>query len=545
MKSRLLNASAMLVLLALSFVCFSKARADVPFYLGDKAFKQKNWDRALPLFREALRRDFRDPQTLSRLGQAAYEEGMDKNRLSLLEESESVLARVTVDAPYDAKAWLYLALVKLEKVRREGALNREHWAEIQALLEKAQGAEPGNSWIAYIGGKTILTQEAFLSADGKKRALDWIRKSASLHNPYQASPYLDPAIAFLWERFSDFTLLKMITPLDLFSYARLAAFVESKELWEYRDEINPFYLKLNEALYEDYADLADKFLKKKDYKHAYVYYDKAVGVNNVRVHAKAGLLVTQEKLGLLPADWKKTLREVLEEEQDPSGNSEALAPLVEKSQDAYLRGLHAYRSGDYMETRKVLEKADGQYKFRRRYLADAAWKTGDKAKALAIARGVLEEKDPDLRELLAYESWDSPLREEMSEKITKTATVEQLGENWQGAGFRASSVLDRRGRMRVYVNLKPGPVVFHIQMKSKPGEDGQGAYAALHVWDADKVYHLRSLYFASKELQTVDFPFETKGGSRALEMELMNGASVPGTGPVLELGTVKIEYPNG
>ena len=278
-------------------------------------------------------------------------------------------------------------------------------------------------------------------------------------------------------------------------------------------------------------------------------FQKAFWRNKIFVRARAGMLVSQEAMDELPADFQASLKQILEEEEEAIGSLiDFLPPLVMRSGDAYLKGLYAFRKNNFLAARTELERTtpDETRRFRRRYLAASLWQLGERQKAFETLKPALDEENPDLRELYLFKKWDSPYRRAVLRKIRSIATRSRSPEEWWGwgggeKGFRHR--LDRRARMGVMVNLKPGEVRLRLTLRSIPGSNGYYGYLLVRLADQDQERRIGTAYLNHQDWREVDFQLRTLGGNRWLEAELLNGSETPEThGPLVDFGGLEIEY---
>lgn len=531
--------------LTLCLLAAQKSWAGISFYRGQRAFQQMKFGEASLHFEKALKWDPGNPRLLLLEGQSALRLGREKAAVSHLEK----LAR---ELPHYGRAWLHLGLARLSlQQKTSGKISRMEWKQnLEPLFEKAYQRETGSAWIAFLTGRILLEHASDWAPERKEEALERIRKSAAFHYPDQASPNLRPALTFLWKQFSDFDLLMKITPADAVSYAVLMEWIEGEGLWSYRDSIVPDWTRLNQTAYENQFRTAEKFLKARNFRRAFLEFQKAFWLDKISIQARAGMLIAQERLNQTPSDFQEPLREILEEEEEEIENlMEDIGPLVKKSGDPYLAGLYAFRKNEFSVAVGEFEKSgpSATHRFRRRYGAAGLWEIGEKDKALETLRPALEEKDVDLRELALLESWDSPYREETSRKIEELATVQLPAEKWWGWGKDVKGLrgrLGQRARMGMELNLKPGKVRVSLSLRSTPDGKGSYGYLLFRLMDKQKERRIGAAYLPYPEWKDVILEFETSGGKRWLEAELLNGREEPDgpPGPVVEFGALRIDY---
>ncbi len=321
---------------ALFFLCLQKSWAGALFYEGQRAFKRQDLSRTISAFKKAEKWDSKNPELAYLLGQTALELGRQRKEKSWLELAQSRFEKVTAALPYYGKAWLYrgLARIALKEQSKEGFSPAE-WKETREFFIRAGEKEPENAWIAYAMGVNFFQQDRLLSAGEQEMAVSEIKRSIRLafQKPSsqfleKPSPFLRPALTFLWDRSPDFSLLKSIVPADRVSYQNFLEWMDQNGLWKYRDPIFSVYLKLQREAYEFQCRQGEEFLKKGEYKKAYWAFRKAFWMRSwAYLRAKAGILSAQAAMGQLPAGahplWKeeveKTVERILEEEDEEMG----------------------------------------------------------------------------------------------------------------------------------------------------------------------------------------------------------------------------------
>ena len=542
-------------LLAMGFCLISieKAWAGIWFYQGQAAFKKGDFHEALRLFERSEKWDSRNPRLIYLLGQSCWHLGVEKKDRISLESAERHLGKLVHELPHYGRGWLYLALVRIT-IQEQSAhgLTKVEWQQkIRPVFEEAYRKEPTSSWMNYMTGSQALSRMKLLSDEEIKTALNRIKKSVAAHYPDQPSFYLRPALSLLWRTFSNFELLKDVTPVDAASYDLLVQFVDEHGLWVHRDEVYPSFVILNNGAYEKQCIRAEKFLIRGRFRRAFIEFQKAFWINQISVLAKAGMLITQVKMNQAPARLESTLKEILEADEDNIGGLlVALHQAVEKYGTPYLKGIYAFRNSDFTAARNWLDKtpAEETDRFRRRFLAASYWQLGEREKAFETLKPTLGEKDVDLRELYLLKQWESPYRQQAAQKIESVATVIRTAEEWWGWGKDVKGLryrLDRRARMGVMVNLRPGHVRLGLTLRSLPDGNGRYGYLLVRLWDKERERRIGTAYVNFQDWHRVKFEVETLGGDRWLEVELLNGKETAQgkAGPVVEFGPLLVEYP--
>ncbi len=532
----------------LLFFSAQKSWAGFDFYQGYRAFKNKKFAAAADALAQALRYDASNPEILDLWIRNAWFLGVESKNKAWFEKAAVFSEQLNRTVPYFGRAWLYRAMSLLYRERLSGnTLDPDPWRSIKNFAARAYETERGSPWMGYMVSRLLLSEAPRLSPEEKQQALDWMKKSLSLHYSHQASPYLDHALRFLWERFSDPAILKYVTPPDALSYYRLLGFMEQHHLWAGRDAVWRAASQWSKAGYVPQCEKAEKFLKRGGFKRALFEFHAASWIDNAFVRAKAGVLICRQQIEGLDEDIDFKLKEILEEEEeDLSSLLDFLGGVVVLTEDPYLRGLFSFRQGDFASARHGLEIAGPElkHKFQRRYLAVSYWQLGEKQKAVRLVRQALDEKDPDLRELSFFKKWDTPYRAEILKRIESGVTNGKPETAWWREGVGHVSRLDRNGSVGVFISLKPGRAALRISMRAFPDPQGVYPYIRVRFWDHDRPYLAAESYRNHRQWKTAVFPIQTTGGNRLLQVELLNGMepSSAGRGPVLELGALEIEY---
>ncbi|MBI3313087.1 MAG: hypothetical protein HYZ83_02495 [Candidatus Omnitrophica bacterium] len=537
-------------LFALGFLLLSlqKAWAGVWLYQGEMLLKDQKLDLAFSLLEKAHRWDPENPDTLYELGQSALTLGIDKENSVWIEKGQDYFKKLNQKLPYFGHATFYLAQSQLELARKSSrTLTSEEWSKIETWIDQAKVQEPGSPWMEYMTAVMLLSAEnLWLTPEKKQQALRQIKNSISSYYPEQVSPHLEPAYNFLWNRFSDFSFLKEVTPPEEASYANLLRFMDQHHLWEYRNQVYSEFLEINKKTYKKRLAKAQVWLARKDFIRALEAFEKTYWTNKLLTPAKAGILICQHALNKLPDDYLETVKEILENEEDPLGQLKPdFRKLMKNVPDPYLQGLYAFYTADFNKAKDFLEHVpdNAAYRFRRRYLAAAYWKSGLREEAMAALIPTLQEKELDLRELFLFLSWPTPYRKAIRKKISEVVTLSRSSQDWTGwaSGEKlAGGKLNQNGRLGVMANFKPGKTTLHFSFQSFPDAEGALPYLLVRIWDQKKENIVGGIYASGSK---ADLNFKTSGGWRWVEAELLNGVKDPTqSGPILELGTLEIEH---
>ena len=286
--------------IAVIFFLFAaeKAWAGGWFYLGEQTARKGDWVGASRAFEKAAIWDKQNPHLLYFSGLTALRQGEKDNDSAKLEKANRAFDRLTTQMPFYGRARFYRAYSQawLAKHSREG-LKSEDWQAIRSNLEKAYTQEPASSWMGYMTAKAVLDYAPQLSQEEKKMALERMKRSLALHERPYASPYLPPALHFLWRKFSDFEILKEVTPVDFISYKKLTEFCEKKKLWRQHEEIFPVLLELRWETYQSLVEEGNGFLLKRDYARALDRFQKAFWLDASSSEAKTGIRLAKNRLG--------------------------------------------------------------------------------------------------------------------------------------------------------------------------------------------------------------------------------------------------------
>lgn len=546
--SRLLSRTLTLIL---CFLSLGKAWAGIWLYAGERAFGQADYESARKTFQKVSLWKNADPRWHHLTGQTQWRLALQTGERAGLETAYLHFQRLTELLSNYGRGWLYRALVRLAiEEKSSGGVTIDQWKEIQTDLDRAYQSEKGSAWIAYQTGSLLLSYRSYLTPAQREEAFERIKRSVALHHPGQVSPYLKDALAVVWQQFSDFKRLREIVPQDAFSYYALTEFLEARDLWAHRDSIDEELVKLNQAACLEQCRKAEGLLQKGLYRSAFEEFQKAYWIDKTRLRAQAGMLIAGERIHRLLPDFRLLLKEILEdEEQDLDDLNLLLEPVVKQSGDPYLMGLFAFQRRDFKTAVSLLSQIqqDESRPLKRRFLAAGLWGLDEKMKAIETLRPVIDEKEPDLRELFLYKSWNTAERELVIRKVEEVATVTRSAEEWWGWGGDVKGLrhwLDRKGRMGVAVNLKPGKVRFRLTLRSLPDPKGIYAYLLIRLMDGQRERRLGSVYVDQQDSQEIIFETWSSGGKRWLEAELVNGREAGDVkrGPMVEFGTLRIDH---
>lgn len=349
-------------MLVLSLFCVHKAWAGVWLYQGERAFKEKRYERARSFFEEAKRINPWDNRLNYRLGQAEWQLAFRTKDKDGFERAGLYFQNMAQALPFYGRAWLYLGLSELARERlSDDGLQPSEWQGIKKYFFMALEKEPGSAWTAYHFGESFLSQDHFLSEEEKEMAFSQMRRAMALgprrpSSPFLGKPseFLKQGLSFVWEHFRDFDLLRTMVPSDPSSYRYFLDFLSERSLWKYRESVEPESLNLQKAFYERECQRGEEALSRKEFKRAFWAFRKAFWMRSWSYpKAKAGILIAEQAMGELPEgphplwkeDYRKTLRTILTEEDDPIGDFllRKLGPVVQSAGDDELETLYRRR----------------------------------------------------------------------------------------------------------------------------------------------------------------------------------------------------------
>lgn len=246
-KRKLEGITIRVVALLLVLLCSQKAWAAFWFYQGKAAFDQKALDSALSSFQKSQQIDPKSSKSLFYLARTQWEIAEQTKDFGQLIQSKNRFKEFTLHLPFYARGWIYQALAVLRSEERSAdGVTQEEWNSIQPIFEKAIEQEPGSAWIKFMSARSMLRYDNFLNEPGRKKTSQYLKESVLFHDPDQPSPFLKPALAFLWRRYASLEFLKELTPNDLPSYQVLVDFLSQDGLWHLRDQVYPKLLLMNQ-----------------------------------------------------------------------------------------------------------------------------------------------------------------------------------------------------------------------------------------------------------------------------------------------------------
>jgi len=532
-----------------------QAWAGVWLYRGQQAIKRNDFLKASEYFKKSIQVIDRNPALHDQLGRSLYSlSGEDKNP-SYLQEALDSFTLVTERTPMNGRGWLYRAMIQLrvEQSSEEG-LTSKKFDEIKGFLMKAIKLEPGSSWVAFKAGKTFLAGKDYLHLEEKALAMQLLEQSILIHFPNPDYPYLDqsapllrPVLEVLWSQKIDLGTILERVPKNRSSYKTLIDFMRKKGFWESIEEVDLVYMKYQKSEYREACEKGEGYLEEGRADKAFQSFRKAFWMQNWSYPwAKAGILISQDlmndlfekKHSLFQEDYHETLRNILENEDDEIGDSlKWLGPVIEKTGDSYLRGLHAFRRSNFKRAIKELEKAPHDKAFRRRYLAASYWEIGQSSQAISHLQPALNENQPDVRELILLRDWMPEESSLFQKKISEVSASKRSSAFWWGDDFDDNQ-MNHEGRLTMGIHLKPGWAEIKILTRNIPTKALKKGFIRIMINGKP----LKQTYVDHDRWQWISVKMKTSGGKRWLQVESLKTVADSDQKPIIELGPVKVAY---
>ncbi len=505
-------------------------------YQARQALEQEQYGKALKKFEKIPDIFLEDAGRHYDFGLAAWHQGRQEDNPAWYKLATHHFRETREAVPSYGKAWLYEAIsaAALEKSQR-GKISAQGWQQFRDQLEKAYALEGGNAWVSFMTGIHLISHDTHLDEPTAKAALDRIRRGIAL----SPSGYLEPALDFLWKKNQDWERMIAIVPETYDAYQVFIRFLAERGLWKKMAEIYPAYFELQKKEYERRVDRGLIFLEKSDFARALEAFREAHWIMETGVRAQAGMIAAAEALDKLPADYRETLKKILEQEDESLGYLlDRLGPTVRLTRDPYLMGIYAYRKENFAEALTLLEQAAETGKTHRRYLADLVSRQGDKGRAVQLLMPALGEKDPDLRDLLLLAEWDTRFTEQVQAKIESAGTARKPARAWFADGMEPGK-LDRHARQGMVLNLLPGRRLIEVQVKGIPNEAEEQGVLIFRL----QGQVIGTVYVNDSEWYPVLFPVDVTGGRRWFEAELLNGMQTKDgrSGTLVFLGDVVVQ----
>ena len=219
------------------------------FYRGQSQLEQGRPGVAVRYLETANIRDHKNPELLFLKGKAAFEQGVKVQDSAWFEGAVMQFEEAARGIPYYGRVWMYLALsrINMENASEDGLTNLE-WKFIAPIIEKAYQLETNSAWMNYVAGSNLLSNVRHLSAEERKKGFAYLKQGTAM----LPGEYLEPALNFLWTKFSNPKYLVDVTPKDLESYRTLIGFSESRQIWSLLENAYSVYLRFKEDLYSEY-----------------------------------------------------------------------------------------------------------------------------------------------------------------------------------------------------------------------------------------------------------------------------------------------------
>jgi len=221
---------------------------------------------------------------------------------------------------------------------------------------------------------------------------------------------------------------------------------------------------------------------------------------------------------------------------------------IMKSGRVELQALAAYRQRHYDQAIRLFERLDKvKLQSLRRFYASALIEENRFIEARQLLSAVLNEAQPDLRELILLKKLVKPDAQEgaaVAEKIEANLKLRALSQDWKVDPKEKARVLHEGQSAGLEMNFMPGRVRLSVMLKLN-SPDGMPGLARLKVWEQDR--ELVSASAVSRiKWQRPEWEFETTGGWRWIQLSLepsFRESSMEPSGRTLNLGTLQVEYP--
>ncbi len=524
------------VMLLLFFFSIEQAWAGVYLYRAEGFFREGNTSEALKAFEKVRKIDPNNLRLLKGIALLEEKNALNAKEVSIYLRGMKAFEDYLNVMPYDGRAYLSLARLRLELAKRTGekGFSPRDLEAVKKLLAEAKRRSPHDAGIRFEAGKIFLTQNIPLSPEEQATVLEDIRHAVELKfylkkSPYveNPSPYLEQACELLWTRYADIALLRAVTPEDLVSYQTLSKFLKKKGLWKYLEAVDLRVRELEEKNYRELCGQGEAELLKGDFTRAFLAFRKAFWLRNwLYLRAKAGMLAAQEGRGLgWPEDvtpWKEkypvTLKAILEnEDEDLRLILPFLRTLVNKTNDPYLMGLYEYWMGNDQAAERELEKTK-KSQVPRRLKAKIQSRLGNAKEAVLLLAPVLQEKTPDPRELQllsteAKKVGDFSSGEAADRRLLQAKEMILGAEAWETSN---ASSRDYFKAMPVF--LLPGRVRFRIAVKNSCAACPAGEYV-LFFLDGKE---LGGKFLEGSDWRSVVFDIQTEGGKHWLKAQRLS-----------------------
>jgi len=288
-KSKLTLTVIRLCAVFLVLISVPRASAGLLYYQGQQALKKSDAAYAASKFQNARQYNPFNPYYDYWAGVSFFKQGEKTGDLLFYVEAGERLAAFTRKLSENGKGWAYLALAR-------AALEGHGDEKVQDYFQKARTQDPGNAWISYMAGRSLLLQDP-VNQTHRQAAAELIRKALDRHYPGKPSPLIGFVLQDLWTRFADLHLLQEVTPEDVSSYRKLLNFIDLHGLWLGREPVFMKYWELKRREYGERCTAGDRLLKQGQYKKAFSVYEKAWWLEKKYLPARIGISKAQEALG--------------------------------------------------------------------------------------------------------------------------------------------------------------------------------------------------------------------------------------------------------
>ncbi|OGW72582.1 MAG: hypothetical protein A2Y02_01455 [Omnitrophica bacterium GWA2_52_12] len=336
-------------------------------------------------------------------------------------------------APKDATARFYLGKARLQ-LAALGKTEEQAWPALKEIFEEAARLEPGNAWLQTQIGIIFFSHPGLISTEESAARTRHLKTALSWHYRFQSSPYLTEVYQTLWPVYQDADVLLALTPEDAKSYEQLLQFLEARRLWPAYARAYTVFTVLRQNAARELCEIGDRYLERRDLRHARYAYEASLEILPAQERAKAGLR----------------------------------AALPEKRITT-------------VETR-------------------------------------------------------------LNGKLDEVPTRQLPSTAWWSETLKGRNRLDQKALSGVALHLTPGRSRISVVMRAEAGAAQEPALVMARLWNQSEEQSLAPAAVTVGPLwERFTFDGETSGGGRWLQLEFYNGSEKSGAGPVLWLGTVRVE----
>ncbi|MDP3919485.1 MAG: hypothetical protein Q8R76_01580 [Candidatus Omnitrophota bacterium] len=516
-----INIAIRVIAIACVFLSLQKAWANVWFETGN-----------MP---KAYRLDPHNAKVVYHYGKTLWGEHEVSGDIQIGRSARNAFRTLTKQKPLFGKGWLFLAKTELSLARLSGdGVSPAEWESLSPYIEKAYRHQPQGAWMAYRTGQVMLQNVEALSESQRNVGVNRIKRAMEV-NPEE---YLLLGLTYLWNEFHSSLLLHHVTPKTYEGYGVLTNFLIEHHRWDFLSQIHPLFFDYRQREYEAHVKRGLVYLEMNDSRRAWREFQHAYWIDSQGGTARAGMIVSKQSLDQeLPWSAAEALVEILETPSDWGPLLSQLEDAVRQTNDPYIHGLYFYRREEFERARDRLLQAASDKKMRRRFLADANWRLGEKRKALALMEAALAEDDPDMRELELLTVWLPKDDERADQKINAVATSLRPPRAWWGKGAE-NGTLNSHVSQGMVINLRSGKTILYLPLRDRKHASGEFGYAVFRLQGEVIATH----YANHENWRTLRMEITTTGGKRWLQAELLNrrGLGAGDDGPEVDLGALRI-----